>query len=87
MPQITVVALISDGAHVVCNNAGRPWDDFRQFVLHSILDALRLSSAIGPQVIAMTVAYHDHFHYVNSQGEAFSILSGETAQRYTEKPN
>ena len=76
MPQITCVALISDGSHVVCNNSGQPWTEFRTFVLHSILDALRVSQAPAPHVLGMSMAHHDHFHEIEGQHAVFAVLSG-----------
>lgn len=79
MPQITMVALISDGTHVVCNNSRRPWAEFRVFCLHSILDALHASPAPGPHVLGMTIAHHDHFHLIEGQSEVFAVLSDLTS--------
>jgi hypothetical protein len=75
-PQITIVALISDGSHLVLNNRGAGWDDFRARALMDILDTLLASPGPGAHVISIVIAHESHFHLVHGQGKVFALLSG-----------
>lgn len=80
--QITAVVILSDGAHLVVNNRGAPWEIFRRSVLGHLVESLTASTQPGCSVLAMTVAHHDHFHEVTGQKEVFQVLSARTEMRY-----
>lgn len=79
--QLTVIAIISDGAHLLINNGGAPWDVFRLEVSKTVLDYLAMSKAIGVHVECAVIAHGDHFHEICSQKQFFEVMAANPAQR------
>lgn len=72
--QLTALVLMSNGAHLIVNNKGAPWNAFRKVVKQVVVDYMEKDKDAGLHVACAAVAHIDHFHLIEDQAELFEVL-------------